>query len=166
MSVQRVKWEGDEKLQLKRLFRSHPLKPASYIRNLFNAGKPLHQRRSLNAVKYRVTSLKKEWYRRWLKEREGMVPTASASSTSSLFNKEYAWSAPHLGIFIPLHPLLKNDQLTPSNTNIEDRGLPAFGPGEETTELTQEERHEVDEEAFRRLMVSYEIRSISPEGAK
>ncbi|OBT85137.1 hypothetical protein VE02_05622 [Pseudogymnoascus sp. 03VT05] len=93
---------------------------------------------------------------------EGMVPTASASSTSSLFNKEYAWSAPHMGIFIPLHPLLKNDHLSPSNTNPEDGGLPAFGPGEEATEL----RHEGDEEAFRRLMVSFEIRSISPEGAK
>lgn len=71
-----------------------------------------------------------------------------------------------MGIFIPLHPLLKNDQLSPSNTNPEDRGLPAFGPGEETTELTQEETHEGDEETFRRLMVSYEIRSMSPEGAK
>ncbi|KFY96901.1 hypothetical protein V498_02412 [Pseudogymnoascus sp. VKM F-4517 (FW-2822)] len=153
MSVQRLKWETNEKLQLKRLFRSHPLKPASYIRTLFNAGKPQHQRRSLNAVKYRVTSLKKEWYRRWLKERKGMVPTASASSTSSLFNEEYAWSAPHLGIFIPLHPLLKNDQLSPSNLNPEDGGLPAFGPGEEAIELAQEERHEEDEETFRRLMV-------------
>ncbi|KFY03479.1 hypothetical protein V490_00174 [Pseudogymnoascus sp. VKM F-3557] len=93
MSVQRVKWETNEKLQLKRLFRSHPLKPASYIRNLFNAGKPQHQRRSLNAVKYRVTSLKKEWYRRWLKERKGMVPTASASSTSSLFNEVHSHRA-------------------------------------------------------------------------
>lgn len=71
-----------------------------------------------------------------------------------------------MGIFIPLHPLLKNDQLSPSNTNPEDGGLPAFGPGEETTELAQEERHEGDEEAFRRVMVSFEIRSISPEGAK
>ena len=71
-----------------------------------------------------------------------------------------------MGIFIPLHPLLKNDQLSPFNTNPEDCGLPAFGPGEKTTELAQEEKHEGDEEAFRRLMVSYEIRSISPEGAK
>lgn len=71
-----------------------------------------------------------------------------------------------MGIFIPLHPLLKNGQLSPSNTNPEDGSLPAFGPGEETIELAQEEGHEGDEETFRRLMASYEIRSISPEGAK
>ena len=70
-----------------------------------------------------------------------------------------------MGIFIPLHPLLKKDQLSPSNTNPEDGGLPAFDPSEETIELAQEESHEGDEEAFRRLMVSFEIRSISPEGA-
>ncbi|KFX89753.1 hypothetical protein V490_06825, partial [Pseudogymnoascus sp. VKM F-3557] len=150
MSVRRVKWEANEKLQMKRLFRSHPLKPASYIENLFNAGKPEHQRRSLNAIKFRVSSLKKEWYRRWLKERKGIVPTAPASSATSLFNNKYAWSAPDMGIFIPLHPLLKKDM------DPKDGGLPA---------LAQEERQEGDEEAFQRHMVSFEIRSISPEGS-
>ncbi|KFY95032.1 hypothetical protein V500_02977 [Pseudogymnoascus sp. VKM F-4518 (FW-2643)] len=182
MSVRRVKWEANEKLQMKRLFRSHPLKPASYIENLFNAGKPKDQHRSLNAIKFRVSSLKKEWYRRWRKERssgvialptqsltsyaEGIVPTAPGSSTTSLFNNEYAWSAPDMGIFIPLHPLLKNDQLSPSNMYTEGGGLPAFDLVEETVGLAQEERQDEDEEAFRRHMVSFEMRSISPEGAK
>ncbi|OBT81370.1 hypothetical protein VE02_10099 [Pseudogymnoascus sp. 03VT05] len=103
MSDRRVKWEENEKLQLKRLFRSHPIKPVSYLQNLFNEGKPKHQHRSYNAVKSRVRPLKKEWHQRWLEEtsewtyrfanEEGIVSTAPTSSSTSLFDNKYAWSA-------------------------------------------------------------------------
>ena len=93
MSVRRVKWEANEKLQLKRLFRSHPLKPASYIENLFNAGKPKYQHRSLNAVKFRVSSLKKEWYRRWLKERSKWSYRSTKAVTDVLRRRHCAHGA-------------------------------------------------------------------------
>ncbi|KFY28055.1 hypothetical protein V491_00661 [Pseudogymnoascus sp. VKM F-3775] len=160
MSDQRVKWEGMEILQLKRIFRLHPVKPVSYLRTLLNAGKPKHQQRSLNAVKFKVRLLKKECYRRWLKEREGIMPTAPASSATSLLSDKYAWSAPEMGIFIPLHPL-ENDRPSLSNMYPEEVGLV-----DETPELAQDDRRVEDEEAFRCHMISLQIRSSSPEGAE
>ncbi|OBT40481.1 hypothetical protein VE00_07889 [Pseudogymnoascus sp. WSF 3629] len=139
--------------------------PVSYLRDLFNAGKPQHKQRSHNAVKNRVRSLRSKWYKRWLKERKDIVPTTSTSSATSLFNNKYAWSAPELGIFIPLHPLLKNDQLCPSNMYPKDGGLPAFDLLE-SRQLGQEERQEGDEASFQRDMVALEIRSSSPEDMK
>lgn len=69
-----------------------------------------------------------------------------------------------MGIYIPLHPLWKDAQFSPSIMYPEDGPLPAFEKVEKTMGLARKERQEGDEEAFRRDMISLEIRSSSPEG--
>jgi hypothetical protein len=71
--------------------------------------------------------------------------------------------APDMGIFISLHPLLKNDRFSLSNIYPKGGDLLAFDLVEENYRISS---GRADEETFRCHVLLIEIRSSLPEDAK